>query len=128
MSAEQEGKAFIEHYGVKGMKWGVRRDRSQLRSARRDRERTRFEKSPKRLTNSQLEARIKRMDNEKRYNQLNSRDVSAGEAFVVDILNKSGKTTAITIVSAAGLMAAKIAIEKKFGKETLDNMFPKKKK
>lgn len=34
----QEDIEFLQHYGVKGMKWGVRRDRYQLRAARKTKE------------------------------------------------------------------------------------------
>lgn len=30
MNAKEKGRAFLEHYGVRGMKWGVRRSPAQL--------------------------------------------------------------------------------------------------
>ena len=33
MTTKTDVDAFLEHHGVKGMKWGVRRDRSELRRA-----------------------------------------------------------------------------------------------
>ena len=68
---------FIDHHGVKGMHWGVRGGKGTPRAGKT--ERTRFAKSPKRLTNAELEKRIKRMETEKRYNDLNKRDISAGQ-------------------------------------------------
>lgn len=41
---------FLEHHGIKGMKWGVRRSRKALERARR--EETRSEDSRRHLTNS----------------------------------------------------------------------------
>lgn len=32
-TTEANGQAFLEHYGVKGMKWGVRRDRAVKKAA-----------------------------------------------------------------------------------------------
>lgn len=44
------GQEYIEHHGIKGMKWGVRRSRKALERARR--EETRSEDSRRHLTNS----------------------------------------------------------------------------
>jgi hypothetical protein len=103
----------IEHYGKKGMKWGVRSARTKTNK----KQRTSFGKSPKRLTSHELEARIKRMEMEKKYNDLNRRDISKGSKIASEILGKSGKKVASTIITGALLFAVKRAIRKKLGEE-----------
>lgn len=36
MNTVEKGKAFLEHYGVKGMRWGVRRSDKQLKKAAKE--------------------------------------------------------------------------------------------
>lgn len=103
---------FIEHHGVKGMKWGVRQKRSTNR--------TTYEKSPSRLTDAQLSKRINRLEKEKRYNELNARRVSKGEQIVSEILTNTGKTVATGLLTGASLFAAKQLIGKHAGKEIAD--------
>jgi hypothetical protein len=105
---------FIDHHGVKGQKWGVRRNR---KGAARGTARTVYSKSPKNLTNAELERRIKRMDTEKKYNDLNKRDISKGHQLATEILTNSGRTIATTALAGAGLFVIKAAIKKKFGPE-----------
>jgi hypothetical protein len=111
---------FIEHHGTKGMKWGVRKprgDRSAFKARAKSTDRTKFEKSPKRISNAELEKRIKRMEMEKKYNDLNKRDVSKGEQIASEVLTNSGKKIATTLLTGAGLLAVKVAVNKKFGAE-----------
>lgn len=103
---------FIKHHGVKGMHWGVRKDRS---GKSRSTERTRFSKSPKKLTNEELKRRIARMETEKRYNELNKRDISAGEKLASEILTNTGRTVVTTIAVGGALLAIKTALNAKFG-------------
>jgi len=120
-------KEFLEHHGTKGMKWGVRKARGD-RSAfkKRGTERTKFEKSPKRMTSSELEKRIRRMEIEKRYNELNKRDVSKGEALASEILTNSGRKVATTVVAGAGLLAVRTILTKKMGAEAANLITSKK--
>lgn len=113
---------FIEHHGVKGMKWGVRNIRNRVTVGKPSKrhtgtERTHFTKSPKRLTSNELESRIKRMETEKKYNDLNKRDVSKGSQLASEVLTNSGKKIATTVVTGAGLLVVKRAIKKKFGED-----------
>ncbi|MET0786504.1 MAG: hypothetical protein ABWY25_07360 [Paenisporosarcina sp.] len=107
----QTVKEFIEHHGVKGMRWGVRKKRND--SAFRDRNRTTYGKSPKKLSSAELEKRIRRMEAEKRYNDLNKRDVSKGEQIAAEILTNSGKKVATTVLTGAGILAIKAVAKKK---------------
>lgn len=100
-------KDFIDHHGVKGMHWGVR----SKRSASSDR--TVFKSAPKKLTTDELERRIKRMETEKRYKQLNSRDVSAGEKLAHEIVTNVGRTVVTTVATGATLFAIRTAVNKK---------------
>jgi len=101
---------FIEHHGVKGMKWGVRRS---SRARKKGTERTKYSKSPKSLTQDELEKRIKRMGMEKEYNKLNKRDVSTGERLASEMMTSIGKTTIVTVGTGAAIYGAKKIIEKK---------------
>ena len=124
---------FISHHGIKGMRWGVRKargDRSAFRQRakaktessdkgeRRHRERTIYGKSPERLTNAQLESRIKRMDMEKRYNDLNKKDVSAGQKFVTDIITNVGKQVITNVATNALTGLGSYAVKQQLGKRT----------
>lgn len=134
---------FIDHYGTKGMRWGVRKprgDRSAFKKKakaaatsdkgeKRDKERTVFGKSPQRLTNAQLEARIKRMDMEKRYNDLNKRDVSKGEQIATEIITNVGKQVITNIATSTltglGSYGVKKVLERKT-KLPVSEIFKKK--
>lgn len=102
----------LQHYGVKGMKWGRRKARAD-----RDTTRTVFKRAPKHLTSEELDRRIKRMETEKKYNQLNAKDVGRGTLLAHEILTNSGRTIVTTVATGAVLFGIKKAIEKKMGKE-----------
>ena len=105
-SAKQSAiEAFVEHHGVKGMKWGVRKKRSSSTT------RTKFTKPPRKLSDEQLQKRIKRMETEKKYNALNSGDKSRGRTFVEEVLSTSGKRLAKGLVFGVGVVATKRILE-----------------
>jgi hypothetical protein len=106
-------RSFIEHHGIKGMRWGVRRSQAQLSRATG---RTAYGKSPSRLTTAELDRRIKRMEAEKRYNELNKRDVSAGEKMAKEILTNVGKNVVTNIATTALTGLGAYALKKQLGK------------
>ncbi len=52
--------AILEHYGTKGMKWGVRKPGTGAASTHR----TTYRKAPSKLSNEELLRRIARMETE----------------------------------------------------------------
>jgi hypothetical protein len=128
--------SFIEHYGVKGMRWGVRRSRSELRSEAKARKKrtpspdaievsTLKKKRSKELTDDELKRALKRMDMEKRYNSMNPKGFSKAEKVVVGILavgttinsviafsnSPAGKAVATRLSSKAAKKAAETAVK-----------------
>lgn len=99
---------FLSHYGVKGMKWGVRK-RSSGRSGGSGK--TKFTKPANKLSNEEINRRIKRLETEKRYNSLNSEDKSKGRQFVEGVLTSSGRTVAKSVATATATVAIKAALE-----------------
>lgn len=97
----------ISHYGVKGMKWGVRRSQAELdRAAGRTPRRTRStqSKKAKTLTDQQLRSRIERIQLERRYVDLTagSSKLRSGSKFVLDLVAQSGKNIAISQITRRG--------------------------
>lgn len=106
----QDAANYIQHYGVLGMKWGVRKKRkkSSGRSSKKSvkdmtgkdaldktkkvykKKKTNFlnERASK-LTDSELDARIARLEKEKRYNDLKKANVSRGKKIADNIIDKS---------------------------------------
>ena len=79
----------LAHYGVKGMKWGVRRNRGRRSSSNtkgwsKDAKRANAikRKSVNQMSNEELRTLNKRMELEKNYNRLNPSNVQKGIAFV----------------------------------------------
>lgn len=107
----------LVHYGIKGMKWGVRRTDAQLARARgktsdsqpahEDYKKAHSGKSVKTMSDAELRSRLNRLQMEQQYSKLSSSDVSKGKQFL-DKAIKAGTTiatitsTALTIYSNAG--------------------------
>lgn len=132
---------IIEHYGVAGMHWGVRKDEGEYSPGAKykikpktgahkisSKQRTRYKTPPSKLTNEELISRIKRMESEKRYNDLNSRDIGRGEAISRDILENIGKTAIGVVGTAAAVIGIKTALHAIWGPKLVFKMFPKDKK
>ena len=79
----------LKHHGVKGMRWGVRRSPKQLGH---DTKKTKTRKRLSELTDDELSTKVKRMEMEKKYKDLDkSLHSSRGKNFIVDVLEASGK-------------------------------------
>lgn len=105
---------FLAHYGVKGMKWGRRKNRPGVKTTptsadHREAQRYRAKK-PSQLTNNQLKKLTTRMELERKYNQLNPKKVNRGRAYVTAALGTAGLgITAYNMVkSPAGQAAIKL--------------------
>lgn len=124
----------LEHYGTKGMRWGVRRSggsegsgvsklRAKIKSTLDDpvfrenakrrfieskgtRKRTQYRRSAKALSNDELKKRIERMDLERRYNDLNTGKVKDGKQKADGIIKKSGSKTLGKIITESMNLAA----------------------
>jgi 2'-5' RNA ligase len=107
---------FISHYGVKGMKWGRRKTGGSGKSVKK----TAFLKSANRLSDAELNKRIKRLETEKKYNQLNKKDVSEGRRFAQEVLSNAGRRVATTVVTGAALAGIKAALTQKFGADVAE--------
>lgn len=105
----------LTHYGILGMKWGVRRSEAQLARAR-GKTKSSFDEEGKKATTSskkklsdmtddELKARISRLELEKRYKDLSKPEdaakVDKGKAFVMNVLEKSGTNIATQFTTYA---------------------------
>lgn len=109
---------ILEHHGIKGQKWGVRRyqNRDGTRTAAgKKREQAHFDdsvhddynkahnsKSVKSMSDAELRTRLNRLQMEKQYKQLSNADVNRGKEFVSKSLKiatgvATATTTALTI-------------------------------
>lgn len=95
---------YLAHYGVLGMKWGVRKDRSSSGKKRnKSKVRTRIEKEiktrkardkrVKSMSDVELRREINRLNMEKQYKELTQTDLEKGVSYVMSMINSAYRDT-----------------------------------
>lgn len=131
------------HYGIKGMKWGIRRTPEQLghrtfkssgRTSLFGKKKTSSDpknsnsssslpkQSVKSLSDEELRARISRLELEKKYKELTTakKTTSRGKKFCVDVLESIGKNTLTNLGTQAANHIIGNAINKVAGVDSND--------
>lgn len=118
---------YLSHYGIPGMRWGIRRTEAQLgtdkkvldassaavreskniNAAIRSARTTNKLKKAESLTDQELKDRVARMNLEQQYSNLSAAKTSRGQAYVQNTLDVAGSVLAITGSAAAIALAVK---------------------
>src|SRR4249919_1383395 len=97
-----ELETFFEHHGIKGMRWGVRNDRSRVTKLPQSAESKKVsdlrKRKPHQLTNKQLQSVNARLNMEQNFSKLNPTKIQKGHNHVKGIL-----AAATTITTLYGL-------------------------
>lgn len=107
----------LYHFGIKGMKWGVRRDRKrsvqtkQSKSDSSDYQDSRdlLKKSPNQLSNAQLRKLNERLNLEQQYSNLTTTQKQNGQSFMGRVQGQL-KSTAANEVSKGLMDLGKMAL------------------
>ena len=104
-----KGKDFLEHYGVKGMRWGVRRKRPRgAASEDAQRHAANRKKNVSELSDRDLQQLVNRMNMEQQVGKLKKSSVKKGNNYVKELL-AIGVTANAVIAFAASPAGQKLA-------------------
>lgn len=89
---------FLKHFGIKGMKWGVRKRRSKASEAKR---REKILKSPRKLrkyrkdfSQAEIDKAVKDMKLNRELHQLSTDKITVGSKYAQAFLSYAGTATA----------------------------------
>lgn len=117
----------LYHYGIPGMRWGVRRSKKSLARARKksnihdDYKNAHNKKSIKSMSNDELDSRIKRLNKEKQYNDLKK------QAGVVNTGHSAVKKYVAIVGTLTAAAAATTGLAIKYGKPIVNKIIEKQK-
>lgn len=143
----------IWHYGIKGMKWGIRRyqnldgtltaagkrrqkkeEKRQAKEARKQakkadkairKDRANASKNRRNLSDEELASRVKRLEQERKLKSLTDEDVASGRTAVKSFLKTTGGRVLTTAAVGAAIYAGHYAMTGKFDPEKAANyIFP----
>lgn len=143
----------IWHYGIKGMKWGIRRyqnpdgtltasgkrrqkkeEKRQAKEARKQakkadkairKDRANASKNRRNLSDEELASRVKRLEQERKLKNLTDEDVASGRTAVKTFLKTTGGRVLTTAAVGAAIYAGHYAMTGKFDPEKAANyIFP----
>lgn len=131
----KDAEEFLAHYGVKGMKWGVKKGvvsgrmartnkENKVRSSRKDARRRR-----QTLSDKDLDKLVKRLQQEKQLKELLDADLSPGRSATRKLLLGATGVVAAGALAGAGKYAIRAGMTKSFDlKEAASYVIPKPKK
>ena len=138
------GADYLEHYGVKGMKWGARkRSKTRVSSSgarstspnpsskvsaptTRDK-RVKALKNRRELSDSDIKDFTSRLQSEKQLKALLDEDVSPGRTFIKKVMSDAGKQAATKLATNAIIYGTTKTMGKAFGSELEKALSGKKK-
>ena len=114
-------KTSLEHYGVKGMKWGVRKDRSRKNSNTSSEKRVIRKRKETRarirsLSDRDLDSMINRIEKEKKLRSLIDNDTATGRGknFIKSVTGSASRRVLTSAAAGAATYAIKTALTKEF--------------
>ena len=120
---DESDDLYLDHYGVKGMRWGHRKrkvsssSRSNQRKSRREMKRNR-----RTLSEADLNRNLDRLRKEKQLKELIDEDVNPGKKYIQDVLKKSGDRLLPAALAAGGAYALAQVMDVKMSKGDIFNL------
>ena len=120
---DESDDLYLDHYGVKGMRWGHRKrkvsssSRSNQRKSRREMKRNR-----RTLSEADLNRNLDRLRKEKQLKELIDEDVNPGKKYIQDVLKKSGDKLLPAALAAGGAYALAQVMDVKMSKGDIFNL------
>ena len=101
----------LTHFGVIGMKWGVRKGPSADTKVRRDR--AKMHKNRRTMSDSDIKRAVNRMQMEKKLKTLVEEDIAPGRLAAKEFLSKTGTAVIGAVAVSAGQALVKSYLAKK---------------
>ena len=114
-STVKKKKDELTHFGVQGMRWGVRNDNSPNTQARRSR--AKMYKNRRTISDADLKRTINRMQMEKKLKTLVEDDLIPGKVAARDFLSKFGAAFAGAAAGAIGTVVGNTLIKEYLAKK-----------
>lgn len=119
-----KAETYLMHHGIKGMKWGVRRERDSSgggrRSSSRQEKTGKIEAKPKKqsrrqkmkaMSDDELRAAIKRLELEKQYEMLAKNDITSGQRYITKFVDQNANAILGGAAAVIGSQVGKAVVD-----------------